>query len=265
MIGDRMDTDIVAGMEGRPVHAPGALRGHQPGRRSRPSPIGPPRCSARWPTCSSSSRCARWHKHATGGIVMPMTFRVAVAGATGYAGGELLRLLLGHPEVVIGALTAGASAGSSLLSHHPHLIPLAPDRDVVATSAQTLAGHDVVFLALPHGASAEIAAQLGRDVLVIDAGADHRLIDPEQWHRFYGSAHAGTWPYGLPELPRSAGRPGHDQTGGRPRVLPDRRHPRCASGAPGGAHQRCRRGRRGGVRYLRRGQGRQGEPDRFPR
>jgi N-acetyl-gamma-glutamyl-phosphate reductase len=131
---------------------------------------------------------------------MPMTFRVAVAGATGYAGGELLRLLLGHPQVQIGALTAGSSAGSLLLSHHQHLIPLA-DREVEATSAENLAGHDVVFLALPHGASAEIAAQLGEDVLVIDAGADHRLIDPEQWLRFYGSAHAGTWPYGLPELP----------------------------------------------------------------
>ncbi len=131
---------------------------------------------------------------------MPMTFRVAVAGATGYAGGELLRLLLSHPEVEIGALTAGASAGSSLVSHHPHLTPLA-GREVEATSAQALSGHDVVFLALPHGTSAEIAAQLGPDVLVIDAGADHRLIDAEQWRRFYGSAHAGTWPYGLPELP----------------------------------------------------------------
>ncbi len=131
---------------------------------------------------------------------MHMTFTVAVAGATGYAGGEVLRLLSGHPEVEIGALTAGASAGTSLLSHHQHLISLA-DREILATSAENLAGHDVVFLALPHGASAEIAAQLGEDVLVIDAGADHRLIDSEQWRRFYGSEHAGTWPYGLPELP----------------------------------------------------------------
>jgi len=131
---------------------------------------------------------------------MHMTFTVAVAGATGYAGGEVLRLLLGHPEVEIGALTAGASAGTSLLSHHQHLITLA-DREILATSAENLAGHDVVFLALPHGASAEIAAQLGEDVLVIDAGADHRLVDGEQWRRFYGSEHAGTWPYGLPELP----------------------------------------------------------------
>ena len=125
---------------------------------------------------------------------------IAVAGATGYAGGETLRLLLGHPKVRIGAVTAATSAGSRLGEHHPHLVPLA-DRLVEPTTAQTLAGHDVVFLALPHGASGEIAAQLGPDVLVIDCGADHRLADPGAWARFYGSEYAGCWPYGLPELP----------------------------------------------------------------
>nr|WP_300144122.1 N-acetyl-gamma-glutamyl-phosphate reductase [Propionicimonas sp.] len=129
-----------------------------------------------------------------------MTIRVAVAGATGYAGGELLRLLLGHPEVELDALTAGSNAGTPLLSHHQHLVPLA-DRTVVETTAANLAGHDVVFLALPHGHSAAVAAQLGPDVLVVDAGADHRLVDAGQWRAFYGSDHAGTWPYGLPELP----------------------------------------------------------------
>src|SRR3569623_1228861 len=83
--------------------------------------------------------------------------RIAVAGASGYAGGELLRLLLAHPEVEIGALTDGHSA--------------------------------------------ELAAALGDDVLVIDCGADHRLTDPAAWTRWYGGAHAGAWPYGLPELP----------------------------------------------------------------
>ncbi|MBN9102462.1 MAG: N-acetyl-gamma-glutamyl-phosphate reductase [Pseudonocardia sp.] len=126
--------------------------------------------------------------------------RIAVAGASGYAGGELLRLLLAHPEVEIGALTAGGNAGSRLGEHQPHLVPLA-DRVLQESTAETLAGHDVVFLALPHGKSAELAAQLGPDVLVIDCGADHRLTDPTAWIRWYGGEHAGSWPYGLPELP----------------------------------------------------------------
>ncbi|MHA6623099.1 N-acetyl-gamma-glutamyl-phosphate reductase [Pseudonocardia sp. DLS-67] len=126
--------------------------------------------------------------------------RVAVAGASGYAGGELLRLLLAHPDVEIGTLTAGGSAGTRLGAHQPHLLPLA-DRVLEDTTPATLAGHDVVFLALPHGRSAELAAQLGDDTLVIDCGADHRLADPAAWERWYGGAHAGNWPYGLPELP----------------------------------------------------------------
>lgn len=129
---------------------------------------------------------------------------VAVAGASGYAGGEILRLLLGHPayadgRLTIGALTAAASAGSTLAEHHPHLLPLA-DRVLAPTDVAALAGHDVVFLGLPHGHSAELAAQLG-DTVIIDCGADFRLTDAADWERFYGSPHAGTWPYGLPELP----------------------------------------------------------------
>ncbi|GGR52759.1 N-acetyl-gamma-glutamyl-phosphate reductase [Nocardioides luteus] len=126
--------------------------------------------------------------------------RVAVAGASGYAGGELLRLLLAHPEVEIGALTAASSAGKTLGSLQPHLLPLA-DRVLEPTTSETLAGHDVVFLALPHGESGPIAAGLPDDVVVIDCGADYRLADAEAWTKFYGTDHAGTWPYGLPELP----------------------------------------------------------------
>jgi len=125
---------------------------------------------------------------------------VAVAGASGYAGGELLRLLLGHPGVEIGAVTAGANAGEVLGALQPHLLPLA-DRVLAETSVESLAGHDVVFLALPHGQSAEIASRLPAETLVVDCGADFRLADPAQWAAFYGGEHAGTWPYGLPELP----------------------------------------------------------------
>ncbi|MCM2392761.1 N-acetyl-gamma-glutamyl-phosphate reductase [Streptomyces albipurpureus] len=129
-----------------------------------------------------------------------MTFRVAVAGASGYAGGEILRLLAAHPEVEIGALTGHSSAGRPLGAVQPQLSSLA-GRALVPTTADALAGHDVVFLALPHGQSAALAGEVGGSALIVDCGADFRLRDPVAWERFYGSPHAGTWPYGLPELP----------------------------------------------------------------
>src|SRR4051794_23397130 len=128
-----------------------------------------------------------------------MALKVAVAGASGYAGGELLRLLLGHPDIEIGALTAGSNAGATIGSVQPHLQPIA-DRVLEETTPQVLAGHDVVFLALPHGRSAGIAESLGNDTLVIDCGADFRLDAPGAWQEFYGGDHAGSWPSGLPEL-----------------------------------------------------------------
>jgi N-acetyl-gamma-glutamyl-phosphate reductase len=136
---------------------------------------------------------------------MADVLKVAIAGASGYAGGEILRLLLGHPayadgRLAIGSLTAAASAGSSLAEHHPHLIPLA-QRVLEPTELDVLNGHDVVFLALPHGHSAELAEQLSPETLIIDCGADFRLTDASAWEHYYGSPHAGSWPYGLPELP----------------------------------------------------------------
>jgi N-acetyl-gamma-glutamyl-phosphate reductase len=131
-----------------------------------------------------------------------VTFTVAVAGASGYAGGEMLRLLLGHPQARIGALMAHGNAGSRLGEHHPHLRTLS-DRVLAPTHVDNLVGHDVVVLALPHGASGALAAELeqrGDHAIVVDLGADHRLADPAAWRRFYGTEHAGTWPYGLPEL-----------------------------------------------------------------
>lgn len=135
---------------------------------------------------------------------MHMTVTVAVAGASGYAGGEFLRLAQGHPHLELGALTAHTQAGLPLGAVHPH-IPALAHRTLLATTIDNLAHHDVVVLALPHGASAEIAAQLPATTLVIDLGADHRLADPHEWEHYYGSSHAGTWPYGMPELIRAHG------------------------------------------------------------
>ena len=137
-------------------------------------------------------------------MIMHMAISVAVAGASGYVGGEVLRVFSQHPDVQFGALTAHSSVGQTLGEHHPHLLPLA-ERIIQDTTPETLSGHDVVVLALPHGASAQIAAQLSESTLVIDCGADHRLSDAGAWAAYYGGEHAGTWPYGLPELITSKG------------------------------------------------------------
>lgn len=132
-----------------------------------------------------------------------MTFSVAVAGASGYAGGELLRILADHPDFEIRTVTAHQNAGHPLVAHQPHLRSLA-HLTLTESTAENLSGHDVVFLALPHGKSGEIAAQLPADTLVIDCGADHRLEDPADWAAFYGGEHHGAWVYGVPELIVSA-------------------------------------------------------------
>lgn len=146
-----------------------------------------------------------------------MTYTAAVSGASGYAGGEVLRLLLDHPQIEIGAVAAHSSAGRRLGELQPHLHALA-DRVIVDSQLESLAGHDIVFLALPHGASAEIAAQLPESTLVIDAAADHRLESASAWEQFYGSAHAGTWPYGLPELVLADGARQREKLAGSTRI-----------------------------------------------
>jgi N-acetyl-gamma-glutamyl-phosphate reductase len=128
-----------------------------------------------------------------------MGIRVAVAGASGYAGGELLRLLAGHPEFDLVAATAHSQAGTPVTAVHPQLAGL--DLTLGATDPAVLGDADLVFLALPHGQSAALAAQLPAGVKVVDLGADFRLTDAAQWERYYGGTHAGTWTYGLPELP----------------------------------------------------------------
>jgi N-acetyl-gamma-glutamyl-phosphate reductase len=125
---------------------------------------------------------------------------VAVAGASGYAGGELLRLLAAHPDFEVVAATAHAQAGQPVTDLHPQLVSYS-GLSFAATTAGVLAGADLVFLALPHGASAALAAELPAHTRVVDLGADFRLADAAAWQRYYGGPHAGTWTYGLPELP----------------------------------------------------------------
>jgi N-acetyl-gamma-glutamyl-phosphate reductase len=146
-----------------------------------------------------------------------MTFSVAVAGASGYAGGELLRILSSHPDFEVKTVTAHSNAGQSLVSQQPHLRSLA-HLTLVDTTPANLAGHDVVFLALPHGASGAVTAELDPATLVVDCGADHRLTDPAAWDAFYHSDYYGSWPYGVPELPLKDGGKLRDQLVGVKRI-----------------------------------------------
>ena len=131
-----------------------------------------------------------------------MGIRVAVAGASGYAGGELLRLLAGHPDLEIGAVTAGTSAGKPITAIHPNLTghPAFDGRDFQPTDLGTLGNAELIFMALPHGESAALARELP-DSRIVDLSADFRLADEDAWNRFYGVPYAGRWAYGLPELP----------------------------------------------------------------
>ena len=132
-----------------------------------------------------------------------MGARVAVAGASGYAGGELLRLLTGHPDLEIGPLAANSSAGLAVTAAHPQLTgyPGLSGAVFAGTDPDVLAGADLLFTALPHGESAQLAARLPDHLRVIDLGADFRLSDPAAWERYYPAPYAGQWTYGLPELP----------------------------------------------------------------
>jgi N-acetyl-gamma-glutamyl-phosphate reductase len=132
-----------------------------------------------------------------------MGARVAVAGASGYAGGELLRLLTGHPGLEIGPLAANSSAGLAVTAAHPQLTgyPGLDGAVFAGTDPDVLTDADLLFTALPHGESAQLAARLPDHLRVIDLGADFRLADPGAWERYYPTPHAGQWTYGLPELP----------------------------------------------------------------
>ncbi len=145
-----------------------------------------------------------------------MTYSVAVAGASGYAGGELLRLLAEHPEFEIRTVTGHSNAGKPLISSQPHLRSLA-HLTLQETTPEVLDGHDVVFFALPHGASGALTAQLTDVRLAIDCGADHRLTSESDWAAFYGGEYNEAWTYGVPEL-IVAGGPGEAATRQRARL-----------------------------------------------
>jgi N-acetyl-gamma-glutamyl-phosphate reductase len=132
-----------------------------------------------------------------------MGARVAVAGASGYAGGELLRLLAGHPDLELVAVTGDSSAGQTVGAVHAHLAGVPGLADMVLAPADQagLAACDLVFAALPAGQSAALAARLPDTVKIVDLGPDFRLSDPAAWARHYDGEHPGRWVTGLPELP----------------------------------------------------------------
>src|SRR5690348_544475 len=126
-----------------------------------------------------------------------MGMTASVVGASGYGGGELLRLLAGHDQISVGAVAAASNAGKRLGELHPHLVTLA-DLPLVTDDHASVAEADVIFLALPHGESARVVSTLPDGVAVVDLGADFRLGAAGDWTRWYGGEHAGQWPYGLP-------------------------------------------------------------------
>jgi N-acetyl-gamma-glutamyl-phosphate reductase len=126
--------------------------------------------------------------------------KIGIIGASGYAGGELLRLLAGHPEFEVCTVTAHSNAGEAITTVHPHLTSYV-GRNFSAFDPKDFDCCELIFLALPHGESAGVIASLHRAAKIVDLGADYRLEDSAKWIKYYGGNHAGTWTYGAPELP----------------------------------------------------------------
>jgi N-acetyl-gamma-glutamyl-phosphate reductase len=125
--------------------------------------------------------------------------KVGVVGASGYAGGELLRLLSIHPNFEIKFIAAYSNAGESITALHPHLTAF-EGQIFSPVNVDELNKCDLIFTALPHGESAKLIAQISEKVKIVDLGADFRLTDKSQWDKYYGGDYAGSWSYGLPEL-----------------------------------------------------------------
>lgn len=126
--------------------------------------------------------------------------RVGVVGASGYAGGELLRLLANHPHFKVGYIAAGSNAGEKITSIHSNLVSYS-GQVFLETSANQMNECDLVFLALPHGESGRLSESIKDSVKIVDLGADFRLKSEESWNKYYNAPYAGNWDYGLPELP----------------------------------------------------------------
>ena len=124
---------------------------------------------------------------------------VGVVGASGYAGGELLRLLSNHPIFKLAYISAGSNAGELITAIHPHLTNFA-EQKFESTDMSRINKCDLVFIALPHGESAKLGSQINEDVKIIDLGADFRLSDESSWDKYYSGNYAGKWIYGLPEI-----------------------------------------------------------------
>ena len=133
--------------------------------------------------------------------------KVSIIGASGFAGGEILRLLAAHPRFQIEQLCASSSAGKKLGEFHPQ-VPQLAKQELKAVDPVALKESAAIFLALPHGQSGKIAAQLraaGVESLLVDCGADHRLTSKAAWDSYYGGEYCQAWTYGMPELQRACG------------------------------------------------------------
>ena len=126
--------------------------------------------------------------------------KIGIVGGSGYSGGELIRNLFAHPKFEVAYIAAGSHAGERITSIHPHLTGLSGERFEESSIAR-MNDCDLIFFALPHGESHKYVQELAPDVKVVDLGADYRLKDPALWNKYYGGTHAGSWVYGMPELP----------------------------------------------------------------
>ena len=138
--------------------------------------------------------------HISAYLCYSYVMKIGVIGASGYAGGELLRLLAGHPEFEVCCVTAHSNAGEAITSVHPQLSAYA-DKKFASFNAKDFDCCELIFLALPHGESASVIASLNERAKIVDLGADYRLENAANWAKYYGGNHAGTWTYGAPELP----------------------------------------------------------------